>query len=141
MGMYTELNIAVEVNTDENTRVILEYMVADKHYELNAKLPKHRLFESPRWQYMLKGQSYYFDHTADSTFVDKDSWSEKPHNNRILNVRCDIKNYDDEIEHFLDWIYSFTATRGFIGYKRYEEHANPTLIYFTDSGVEYRKVE
>ena len=60
---------------------------------------------------------------------------------RTLNVRCDLKNYEDEIELFLKWIYNYATTRGFVGYMRYEEDYNPTLIYFTDKGVEYREVE
>ena len=138
MGMYTELNISVEVKADENTRAILEYMVGAGEGELTVKLPKNPLFLSPRWAYMLCSDSFYFDHTAQSSLVDRETWNEEEHDTRILNVRCDLKNYEDEIEHFLQWIYTFTTTRGFIGYMRYEERANPTLIYFTEKGVEYR---
>lgn len=139
MGMYTELNIAVEVKADANTRAILEYMTGATE-ELNAELPDAELFRSGRWEYMLRCDSFYFDHTAESSLVDRQTWKEEEHDERILNVRCDLKNYADEIQDFLRWIHPFTTTRGFIGYMRYEEDYNPTLIYFTDDGVKYKEV-
>ena len=140
MGMYTELNISVNIEADANTLAILDYMVSDRECELTAKIPQHSFFKSCRWEYMLRSESFYFDHTADSSLVDKRGWDEDGHTDRILNVRCDLKNYTDEIQDFLSWIYPFTTTRGFIGYMRYEEDSNPTLIYFTDEGIKYRKV-
>lgn len=141
MGMYTELNIEVEINADNDTLAVIEYMTGKTDATLSdLKLPKHRLFSSPRWEFMLACDSFYFDHTACSSVVDKRPWEEDEHNDRILNVRCDLKNYDDEIEHFLDWIYPFTNTRGFVGYMRYEEDPDPTLIYFTSDGVKYKNL-
>jgi hypothetical protein len=46
-----------------------------------------------------------------------------------LNVRCCFKNYDNEIDLFLDFIRPYLVTTGFLGYKRYEEDDDPTLIY------------
>lgn len=142
MGMYTELNMSVELNAniDENTLKVLKYMLGDEEVsseDIADILPDFPLFKSDsgRWTYMLNCDSFYFDHTAHSELVNR-------HNvDTILNVRCDLKNYDDEIEHFLDWVYTFTPTRGFVGYMRYEEDKYPTLIYFTDTGVEYKVVK
>lgn len=38
-----------------------------------------------------------------------------------------LKNYDSEIEEFLDWLEPYIGTEGFIGYMRYEEWEDPTL--------------
>ena len=139
MGMYTELNMSAIVEPDENTLLVLRYMVGDEEVletDIENIIPKHRLFELERgcWAYMLCCDSFYFDHTAHSELVNR-------HNvDAVLNVRCDLKDYEDEIKHFLNLIYSFSPTRGFVGYTRYEEADNPTLIYFTDKGVEYKEV-
>ena len=140
MGMYTELNIAVNLKLTDNIRKILEYMTGDRA-DTDFTVPTHPLFESPRWEFMLMSDSFYFDHTANSSLVNKKPLEEEDDMERIINVRCDLKDYSDEIKHFLDWIYPFTKTRGFIGYTRYEENENPTLIYFTDRGVEYKEVD
>jgi hypothetical protein len=132
MGMYTELNISVKIKAEDETKKILSYMTGRS--DMDFEIPSHPLFSSPRWKFMLKCDSVYFDHVADSALYG-DLCDNKSY---ILNVRCDLKDYDDEIKHFLDWIYPFTNTRGFIGYTRYEEDEDPTLIYFTDSGVEYK---
>lgn len=140
MGNYTELNIAVKLKLTDNIRKILEYMTGDRA-DTDFTVPTHPLFESPRWGFMLMSDSFYFDHTANSSLVNKKSREEDDDMERIINVRCDLKNYSDEIENFLDWIYQYSETRGFIGYMRYEEDENPTLIYFTDNGVEYKEVD
>ena len=138
MGDYTELNISVRIKVDDETKKLLNYMTG-KHTTLTVddiSVPNHPLFSSPRWEYMLNCESAYFDHVADSalygSFYSEDYY---------LNVRCDLKNYGDEIENFLDWIHQFTITRGFIGYMRFEREEEPTLIYFTDNGVKYRLVK
>lgn len=139
MGDYTELNIAVKLKLTDNIRKILEYMTGGRA-DTDFTVPTHPLFESPRWEFMLMCDSFYFDHTANSSLVNKKPWEEEDDMERIINVRCDLKNYSDEIENFLDWIYQYSKTRGFIGYMRYEYDEDPTLIYFTDSGVEYKEV-
>lgn len=142
MGMYTELNIAVELNLDENTRKILEFMVNDEG-DIDFTIPDHPLFhlKTGRWRMMLGCDSFYFPHTADSSLINRVVWRDPDSSERILNVRCDLKDYEGEIDMFLDWIYPYAKTRGFIGYTRYEECDNPTLIYFTDSGVVCKTVD
>ena len=134
MGMYTELNISVKIKAEDKTKKILSYMTG--RGDMDFEIPTHPLFSSPRWEFMLKCDSAYFDHVADSALYGC-LYDNKHY---MLNVRCDLKDYSDEIKNFLDWIYPFTNTRGFIGYMRYEENENPTLIYFTDRGVEYKEV-
>lgn len=48
-----------------------------------------------------------------------------------LVVRCDLKNYDSEIEHLIDWLspYVDSSYRSMIGYSRYEEADEPTIHY------------
>jgi hypothetical protein len=123
MGMYTELNIGVRFKQDtpDNIINIIKHMIDNN---INAITTDHPLFSSPRWRIMLTCYSYYFDGRADSN-LRYDEIDESYH----LNVRCNLKNYDNEIELFLDFIRPYLETEGFLGYMRYEENENPTLIY------------
>ena len=49
-----------------------------------------------------------------------------------LTVRSNLKNYGFEIQYFLHWLAPYSETAGFVGYYRYEETPNPTLIFFAD---------
>ena len=141
MGMYTELNMSVEIVADASTIALLEYMVNDGADPGNV--PDHPLFKRQGWQYCFNACSFYFPHTEGSSLVNKSPWDEPENPNaieRILNIRCDLKDYHDEIKLLLDWLYPYIKTRGFVGYTRYEEDEHPTLIYITDSGVEYKNV-
>lgn len=50
-------------------------------------------------------------------------------------------NYDSEIKHFLDWLAPYIETNGFIGYTKYEEFEDPTLIYIEDDRAVFKGVE
>lgn len=124
MGMYTELNIAVNFKKLGEPEVYaLRRMTED--YETNVPLPDHPLFHAERWDYMLRCSSYYFAGPTHCIFkFDKslDGWQ--------LSVRSSFKNYDEELEKFLSWIEPLVEQNGFAGYSRYEECDEPTLIYF-----------
>ncbi|MEK5109904.1 hypothetical protein MHI57_24895 [Cytobacillus sp. FSL K6-0129] len=121
--MYTELVCALEL--DKNTPVVvinaIEFMTGQRD-ELDT-VPDHELFKSARWRFMLRGDSYYFDGDSHSVirFDQFGTW--------YVTIRCNLKNYDDEIEKFVDWISLYSETSGFIGYTRYEEDEHPKLLY------------
>ena len=124
MGMYTELNINVELKDDTPKEVIeiLKYMLDNNLTK--PELLSHDLFYTDRWEHMLKGDSYYFDADTHSTLRYGEiceSW--------YLNIQCNLKNYDNEIDKFINFITPYVDTDGFWGYKRYEEDDDPTLIY------------
>ena len=134
MGMYTELNIGVSLRSDtpENIIDILKYMLGDID---KAETTDHPLFSTQRWTCMLRCDSYYFDGRTDSS-MERDDIDHK----YKLNVRCNLKNYSGEIELFLDFIRPYLVTEGFLGYARYEEFDDPTLIYnnvYTDM-IDYK---
>jgi hypothetical protein len=129
MGMYTELVMAIELKNDTPHDVlsIVNYMCeGDEEIINDVEIPDHALFKTSRWDFMLRSDSYYFDGTTNS-FLNVDYlYPDKP--SYYLNIRCNLKNYDDEIEKFIDWITLYSDTKGFIGYKRYETEEEPTLI-------------
>lgn len=133
MRMYTELVLGIEIEDNDKIIQTLRYMLGETEYQ---PVDDHELFKTDRWDYMLKCDSYYFDGQTDSKLYMDDLYEDNP--KFYLNVRCNLKNYNNEINKFLDWLNPYIKTFGFLGYLRYEENEDPTLIYKTEKGIEYR---
>lgn len=124
MGDYTELVLGVRLKRNKKVFDILKFMLFEKGIE-DIKIPDHDLFKvSDRWKYMLKCGSAYFGGRPDSKLV----W-DNDLETYCLNVRCNFKNYNNEIELFLDWLRPYIWTTGFIGYYKFEYDDYPVLIY------------
>lgn len=129
MGMYTELVMSAELIKDPPSSVtdILSLMVGDID---SAIEPQDGLFTTSRWQYLFQMDSYYFAGDTHSSFrydATANCW--------FLTVRSNLKNYDNEIQLFLDWFAPYSETQGFVGYWHYEENENPTLIYIDKGSI------
>lgn len=129
MGMYTELFISARIVDDKNVISILKYMI--KEIEEQPELPAHDLFKlTNRWEWMLQESSYYFVprsmHLLEYDDIGK-YWC-------FIN-RSDFKNYDNEIELFIDWIRPHLRDKDgdMFAYSRYEESKEPT-VYYCDEG-------
>jgi hypothetical protein len=126
MGMYTEFHYNTELkrNVPESVIEILRYMLGET--QTKPKLPEHELFGHTIWESMLQTDSYYFDADTHST-LRYDNISESYY----LCVRCNLKNYKNEIELFTDWIrpYIYKQKGDFLGFSRYESSETPDLIY------------
>ena len=126
MGMYTEIHFNAELKKDTPEEVIniLKYMVGD--IKEKPSRPVHDLFCCSRWKWLFTMDSYYFDADTHSTLRYDDI-----SNAYYLCVRSNLKNYDSEIELFIDWIdpYLYKIKGDFLGFSRYEEFEEPTLIY------------
>ena len=127
MGMYTEIHFNAELKQDVPANVlhILRYMLGD--VDVKPRLPEHALFKTSRWNFMLCCDSYYFAADTHSTLRYDDIGK-----SFYLCIRSNVKNYDNEIELFIDWIMPYiTGYKGdFLGFSRYEEFNEPTLIYY-----------
>jgi hypothetical protein len=147
--MYTELVLALELVKDPPDEVVraLQYMTSselDEYEEGGARDIKHPFFRRERWRVTLRGDSYYFPGDSHATFR-----FDAIANRWFLTVRSNMKNYDGEIQAFLSFIAQYTEPgyvrddeTFFVGYARYEENNDPTLIYFTvNRGVIFRDVE
>ena len=133
MGMYTEFNIGVSLSDDVPQSVIdiLRYMTGDIN-EIDSSVENlHPFFKTERWAILFKCDSYYFDGETHTSFH-KDDIDNKYH----LTVRSNLKNYDNEIELFLDFINPYLDTFDFLGYMIYEEDRIPTLIFRSEKGIE-----
>jgi hypothetical protein len=136
MGMYTELNIGIEFKKETPKLVIetLLYMVGQRT-EL-APRPDHELFQTDRWEWMLRSEgSYYFDHKP-TLFFDQDNLT----NTWSLSFCTNLKNYCGEWEKFLNWISPYVDTHGYIGTYRYEEDRLPTLLIINDQVIRFLRL-
>lgn len=129
MGMYTELVCAFELIEETPSNIIetLEFMCGQRE-EHPDELPGHELFsDETRWEWMLQSDSYYFDGKTYSK-IENDNIVGR----RYVSVRCNLKRYDNAIEKFINWVSPYiqkSYDHYFIGYKRYEEDKEPTLIF------------
>jgi hypothetical protein len=128
MGMYTELvlNVSLTYGVSEEVVETLSRLVEGS--DNWSTVPDHAFFRTPRFKWALSSGSFYFTPYSTSKFEKK-----------YLSVRSDIKNYNNEFEHFLDWIAPFVSDY-FGGYTRYEEAEHPTLIYFREGKVIRRNI-
>lgn len=124
MGMYTELvlNCKIKKDTPQNVIDILLGMFEDGHDEPDI-LPEHEFFSCKRWASVGSCSGFYF-------VPFKLSSMQKLIDNYYISTRSDLKNYDGEIEKFIDWLMPYIdGYEGkFLGYIRYEEDDAPTLI-------------
>jgi len=124
MGMYTELNLCIEFKKSVNRDFLytISEMVKDSMYikKGNEKV----LFESERSSIMFKCSSSYFVDIVISK-LNYNKYTERWE----LFVHSNFKNYDNDIEKFIEFIMPHIERKGFIGYSRYEEVYEPTLYF------------
>lgn len=125
MGMYTQLHLGVRLkkNLGDANKDIINFMLGEQESE-PVELPQHELFNHSRWQYMLQCDSYYFEYKTTHLFkydeIGDCYW---------FNVTCNLKNYENEIELFLNWLLPYIEEEHcMIGYFRYEENSMPAII-------------
>ena len=123
MGMYTQLVLNFSLKKDvslEISKTLTEMIDGECDY-----------WGDNRLNWCFNSSSYYFENTTNSKMF----YDEISEQYRIL-IFCDFKNYEDEIETFLEWVKSHIDVvegKQFIGYSRYEECDEPTLYYLTSS--------
>lgn len=127
MGMYTEFVLGVNLKRDTPDEIIdiLRYMTEGEFEDPEPEASDHLLFKTERWRYMLQCDSAYFGGLSISKLQRPEHATDDWH----LSIRSNLKNYDNEIELFLNWISPYVVTNGFIGYMRHEEWIDPYLIY------------
>ncbi len=129
MGMYTEFHFNVKLKENISHEIInfLHYMLDRNFHTQPLHLPNHPLFKTDRWKIMLNMDSYYF---AADTHLRYDDIGRCYY----LCIRCNLKNYNNEIEKFVDWImpYLYHFPEDFLGFIRYENTEQPTLIFMKE---------
>jgi hypothetical protein len=129
VGMYTALHLGIELKSDTPGEVkeILKAMVAG--IEPKQTPPDHPFFKIRGWHWTLVSDSYYFKHQSHVEF--KYDTTAKRY---FLSVTCNLKNYDEDIEKFLDWLtpYINASPGDWLGYTMYEEDTRPTNIFYLE---------
>lgn len=129
MGDYTELNCALVLRRDtpEEVIAVLKYLQEEEWFPPEMQLPQDPFFTKDHWKHILSSASYYFAATEPESSL---RWDKISLDWR-LTIRTNMKNYDGEIEAFLDWLSPyFDMTPGaFLGYIRFEYAEVPTLVY------------
>lgn len=126
MGMYTELIFGAGLKKDTPEKVIevLKYMVGD-----TEEKPKDFPLPEGRCERLFRGSSYYFGVNEPLWKMWKDDIGE----NWVLSTRSNIKNYEGEIEAFLEWIKPYidggSGYRDMYAIVTYEEAEAPDIYY------------
>ena len=137
MGMYTGLKMCFSLKSDTPAEIIdiLKIMVGETAVNTNVIAATHPLFQTTRWPIMLRCQSAIFPECNTGSFSVR--LSEPADWSYGLNTTSSFKNYDDELEKFLNWIapYADVDAQGYAGEYRYEENANWTSFSFVNGQV------
>ena len=122
MGMYTELVLVTQIKDDPEVVKVIKHLIGEEECET---FPAHKFFKCPRFDMVMNCSSYYFVPLAIQHF-EYDTISK----NWSLITRADLKNYNDEIELFCDWIdpYLDCSIGEMFGYSRYEEDEDPIIL-------------
>jgi len=130
MGMYTELIFGATLKKDTPNEVIeaLKYMLG----EIEDK-PTGFPLPDGRCEWLFRGGSYYF---AVCESVNK-MWQDGIDKQWHISTRSNIKNYEGEIDEFLNWIKPYveqgSGLRNMFAIKIYEEQSEPTIYYLDEA--------
>lgn len=122
--MYTELIFGAELKKDTPPEVVgtLRYLIGDSESKDNL------VFETKSGRRFC-GNSYYF---GVSRPVNK-MWYDEISEAYIVSIRCSLKNYDNEITDFLEWIEPYidsgSGQDDMYAIVMYEEWCEPKIFY------------
>lgn len=124
MGHYTRLKLDVLLQGDlpDDVLTMLKAMAAGNSYLLAGPLPAHPLFSCERWHVIGYGaDGTAFDDVTAPPCLER--ITEGDTTNWRLQLNFALKNYQDEIQHFLDWVrpYLVSAPGTLVGEWQTEE--------------------
>lgn len=131
MGMYTELIFGAKLKSDTPGEIIntLHVMMGDNIESEQVQIPGDPFFKCDRWMSVFNCGSYYFG-VSNSV---KEMWFDAIDNSWRISTRANLKNYDGEIDKFLQWIKPYidggSGARDFYAIVTYEESEEPTIYY------------
>ena len=132
MGMYTELVFGARLKEDTPKHIIEMLKVIFQQQERLSRKYEDQENNFPNIGKIPFGGSYYFavQHSLSRLSYDNISkdWT--------VCIRCNIKNYNNEIQNFIEWITPYIAEGSgqngdFLGYTLYEEDMEPHLLWLS----------
>ena len=124
MGMYTEFFFRAELKLDRATDQAVELLRNSGMVQPTLQA-EHPFFHCSRWTMLLNGGSAY--HPTRGFHLPFAPKGDSPK----LFIHSSFKNYEEEIEKFMDWIDPMVDEPAgtFLGYSLYEQDEQPTLYY------------
>jgi len=127
MGMYTELVLGCSIKNNPEIITAIHWLLDNSKNKTNCPsiLPQGGRID---WMFNSSGSCYFggpsgIHHFKYDTISDCYRFS----------ARFNIKNYDEEIQKFLEWLRPFidqgSGSRGWYAAVTYEEADEPTLFY------------
>lgn len=129
MGMYTEFHFAVPLR-QELPEGLSDWFAELLSGETRDPFDNHPFFHCGRWSLVFGCSSAYHTTRGNSEFR---PWTGDSWDHPELFIHTSLKNYDNEIRKFCDWISPFVDEYEgtMVGYHRYEEDELPTLLMLT----------
>lgn len=134
MGMYTEIIFGARLKEDTPDSVIeaIRELMDPKVRTEQPVWPDHEYFRSERMYGVFHSDSYYFPGCTQTEF-EYDTITRS----YSLFLRHNLKDYNNEIKKFLDWIKPYieqgSGSRDFYAIVCYEEDDEPTIYYLKES--------
>jgi hypothetical protein len=147
MGHYTELQCKIKLRKDtpDNVVSILKRVLIERDLGHDKVLfdtkdvfkPEldHDFFKCERW-YMLFLSTNWGDIQGGKMYQEKEYW--------VVYLHTEFKNYDSEIDKFIDWITPFIVGRKkkqYVGWWQSENMDNRINIYIKREAEKLLKVE
>ena len=133
MGHYTEFvfGVSLKSTTPKEVIAILDYLVNNVELDKDLSYTNHEFFKCSRFIAIATSSSYYFGYSESlSAFSGTADNISKEY---LLSIRSNLKNYDNEIDKFVDWIRPYvnsgSGSKELLGYKSSEQSVIPYLFY------------
>lgn len=130
MGDYTELVFQGQLKDNKHIpNKVFDYIQYFFGHDCSEPCHQldHPLFNLPRWRQIGHCASYYHWPLV----IRKLEW-DSISQSWFMFLRCDIKDYDKEIENFIDWISPYCES--FKAWKHFEYDCEPKLYGFESWG-------
>jgi len=130
VGTYTEFHFNIELIPDTPSEVlkVLAHMNNPDAMPRPSSLPEHPFFKTEQWNLL-------FGHVTGDMFpfVARGVFRRDNIGRMFINIRTDIRNHDDGIQKFVDWILPYVFMESdldeFLGFYRSDLEREPHLIF------------
>lgn len=112
MGYYTEFKFRSKLKKDTPREVtdLLHKVIVERDIGIGDKMLFHsedvprpeidaEFFDCPRWHSLFLSNNFDPDITGSKFYKENDQW--------VLSIHSEFKNYDDEIDFFINWIQNY----------------------------------
>lgn len=126
MGIYTELVIACELDSDPLTLEVIKLWGGKRASSKEGRMA---------W---CEGVLGYMSASFPGVLQLVIDWDGEAH---TLTLRASTKNHDGYYEEFLAWLARHTTSEGFVGYLHNEVKGNPELVFVRNGKAFLRSVQ